>query len=427
MTNWLRIVSRFAGRAGGQACIAPAAASALAAAEITDDLAAEAHALSFPAVPAPAVSIVVPVFNQLRFTLQCLKALALQQSRYRFEVILTDDASTDATGPLLEAMPGLRYVRNPENLGFLRSCNRAAAAARGEFLVFLNNDTVVLPGWLDALIDTFTEHPRAGYVGSMFLWPDGRLQEAGSMVAGDGSVWMVAQDEDADGWQYNFVRETDYCSGAAIAVPLSQWRRLGGFDTQFAPAYYEDVDLAFGVHAAGAQVLYQPFARCIHFAGVSAAPAPGKNTALQIGANRPILRAKWATRLAAQPPNMEALKASFMRGRRRMLWIASTPAGPHDASGGAADFRALVELRAAGWDVDVLPTAAPDLARSASVPLRRAGIACIYGVSPAGYLRQHGASYEAICVAPMRAQRRWLKAVRCAAPQARIVAHGTAP
>ncbi len=122
---------------------------------------------------------------------------------------------------MLEQIAGLVTLRNEQNLGFIGSCNRGAASARGTFLVFLNNDTVVTPGWLEALIRTFRKVPRVGLAGAKLIYPDGRLQEAGSVIWRDGTGWNYGKFDDAGHPKYNFTREVDYCSGACVMVPRS--------------------------------------------------------------------------------------------------------------------------------------------------------------------------------------------------------------
>ncbi len=175
--------------------------------------------LAFPLAERPAASIVVPVFNQLRFTHHCLASLHRHGSEHAFEVIVVDDCSTDETASALTAFENLRLIRNEENLGFVHSSNRGAQAARGRIIVLLNNDTQVQSGWLDALIETFSLKPDAGLVGSRLLYPDGRQQEAGGIVFADGSAWNYGHLDDPYKPQYSYLRPVDYCSGASLGDP----------------------------------------------------------------------------------------------------------------------------------------------------------------------------------------------------------------
>ena len=159
--------------------------------------------------------------------------------------------------------------RNQTNQGFLRNCNQAAKAARGKYIMFLNNDTKVTEGWLSSLVKLIESDPSIGMVGSKLVYPDGRLQEAGGILWSDGSGWNYGRLDDPDKAEYNYVKDVDYISGAAILLSVQLWKQIGGFDERFAPAYCEDSDLAFEVRKAGYRVVYQPLSKVIHFEGVS--------------------------------------------------------------------------------------------------------------------------------------------------------------
>ena len=155
--------------------------------------------------------------------------------------------------------PQPKWLEPPASLIFATkatsdSSHRAIAARRkraGDFSLFLNNDTEVTAGWLGALRETFQLDPRAGLVGAKLVFPDGRLQEAGGIIWRDATGWNFGKFDDPEKPEYNFLREVDYCSAACVMVPKSLFDSVGGFDPRFAPAYYEDVDLAFKIRRAG--------------------------------------------------------------------------------------------------------------------------------------------------------------------------------
>nr|MCU0809397.1 glycosyltransferase family 2 protein [Candidatus Contendobacter sp.] len=238
-----------------------------------------AAALRFPAPEDPQVSIIIPAFNHVEYTVRCLATIQRHPSAADCEIIVVDDASSDLTERLLSRIPGLRYVRNPENLGFLRTANRGAERARGRYLLFLNNDTQVLPGWLDQLLEVFATVPNAGIAGAKLIYPSGHLQEAGAALRPDGTVDLIGLNDDPAKPLYNGAprkplyngapRTVDHCSGACLLIETALFRELGGFDERYAPAYYEDCDLSLRVTERGRKVIYQPIAEVIHHLSVT--------------------------------------------------------------------------------------------------------------------------------------------------------------
>lgn len=260
--------------------------------------------LVFSKEEAPTVSIVIPVYNQIHYTYLCLASILEHTRDVSYEVIIADDVSGDATEHLGEFAENITICRNTVNQGFLRNCNHAAESARGKYVMFLNNDTQVTPKWLSSLVELIGADSTIGMVGSKLVYPDGRLQEAGGILWSDGSGWNYGRLDDPDKAEYNYVKDVDYISGAAILLSTALWKEIGGFDELFAPAYCEDSDLAFEVRKHGYRVVYQPLSKVIHFEGVSnGTDVNGTGLKRYQVENSEKLRVKWKDEFAKQCVN----------------------------------------------------------------------------------------------------------------------------
>lgn len=228
-------------------------------------LAQEAGRIALPAPgPAPDVSIIVPVFNELATTIECLLSIAAAaEAGISFEVIVANDASTDATEAVLAQVAYVRLLNQPENFGFLRNCNAAAKLARGRNIVFLNNDAQVTRGWLAALCVTLDE-PGVGAAGPRIVYPNGVLQEAGNRIRRGGSVEMIGLTDSPENPRWGFPRDVDYVSGACLMLRRALFEELGGFADDLAPAYCEDLELSLRIRAKGLRILYTPGAEILH-------------------------------------------------------------------------------------------------------------------------------------------------------------------
>ncbi|QEY11314.1 glycoside hydrolase family 99-like domain-containing protein [Cellvibrio sp. KY-YJ-3] len=213
----------------------------------------------------PLVSIILPVYNNIKLTLECI--LSIQKytdSSTSYEIIVTDDASTDETNHLLEKLANIKYIRNENNLGFLRNCNKALEHAQGEYIVYLNNDIQVSKDWLKNLHATFNVHPRVGAVGPKFIYPSGHLQEAGASFNFDGTSTMIGLNENPDQDRFSYTRRVDYVSGACLMLRTDLAKKLGGFSEEFLPCYCEDSDLCLRIEREGYFIYFNPSAVLIH-------------------------------------------------------------------------------------------------------------------------------------------------------------------
>lgn len=223
---------------------------------------------SLPIVDTPLVSIVIPSYNNFSYTYTCIKSI-LKHTNISYEVIVADDCSKDKTKNISNTIKNVVHLKPEKNLKFLHNCNNAAKHAKGKYLFLLNNDTQLQTGSLDSLVSTIEQDDTIGIVGSRLIYPIGILQDVGGIVWSDGSAMNIGRGEEPGNIEYNYVRDVDYVTGAALLIRKSIWEKLGGFDERFSPAYYEDTDLAFSTREMGYRTVVQPKSNVIHFEGIS--------------------------------------------------------------------------------------------------------------------------------------------------------------
>lgn len=375
----------------------------------------------------PLVTVVVPVHGKWSFTRACLASIAANQPKVPYEVLIVDDTSPDDTAARVAGCSGVRLVRTERNLGFLGACNLGAEQARGELLLFLNNDTEVRHGWLDTLVDTVYAEDDIGLVGAKLVSPDGVLSECGGIVFSDGNGWNYGRGAAADDPRYAVRREVDYCSGAALLVRADVFTSLGGFDPRYAPAYYEDTDLAFAVRAAGYRTVVQPRSVVVHHEGVTNGTDVASGVKRHQELNREVFREKWAHVLAEHfdAPDTDRLWVASKhtaRGHRGGLVLVvdhQVPA-PDKDSGSVRISRLLDQLVALDQRV-VFFVNNGALPEPYTEDLQQAGVT-VLGSEQAQqeFLREAGRAVRLVLLSRPNVAWRYLEQVREAAPQALV-------
>ncbi|MEQ1717150.1 MAG: glycosyltransferase, partial [Hyphomicrobium sp.] len=380
-------------------------------------------------LPERSVSIIIPVYNQIEYTLACLDSIKANTEEIEHEIIVVDDCSSDQTAAILSSREDITYICNGKNLGFIGSCNAGAARASKNYVCFLNNDTKVLPNWLSALVNTFELHEHVGLAGSKLIFPDGRLQEAGGLIWSDGSGWNWGRLQDPANPRFNYARNADYCSGASILVPRALFTALDGFDCLYAPAYCEDSDLAFKIRSLGLATIYQPLSMVVHYEGVTS------GTDLKAGhkkhqvVNSEKLAKRWAPILKHQgAPGVDPDIAADRGVLGRILVLDQITPEPDRDAGSITALEMIRSMRDLGYKITFAPCSNFTWLPPYSEMLGSLGVESVvlpWCESMTAHLERFGASYDAVVIYRPQTWSDYIGLVRKHAPRARVVYHAS--
>jgi GT2 family glycosyltransferase len=244
------------------------------------------------------VTFVILVLDRVDLLEGCLTTIGRSTSRPS-EVVVVANGTPEPALAGLGSRSDILLVRSGVNLGFGGGCNLAAESARGDHLVFVNDDSRLAPGCVDHLLRRALDEPGVGAVGSRIFAGDGSLQEAGGIIWSDGTTAHVGRDLPAGDAAYLTPREVDYCSANGLLVPRSAWDAVGGFDEAYYPGYYEDADLCMKLRARGLGTVYEPTATLVHLETQSSSPSFRR---FLMDRNRETFRRRWSDALVAHPP-----------------------------------------------------------------------------------------------------------------------------
>jgi GT2 family glycosyltransferase len=366
------------------------------------------------------VSIIIPTVVRADLLFDCLASIAAHvDPAAQYEVIVVVNDTADAARRIAARVEGVAIHATGANVGFAAACNAGVRLASGTFLVLLNDDTRVRPGWLEALVATARSRPGVGAVGSRMLFPDGRLQEAGSLVWADGSTIGIGRL--AMGHERTAARRVAYCSACSLLVPRHAWLAAGGLDEGYHPAYYEDVDFCLRLQALGLDVVYAPGSVVEHHEASSSDP---DYRLFLFAWNKQRLARKWRSALGAFEPATpgRTARAEWLAAGtpRRLLIVDDTWPDATAGSGLPRMGDSIREMVEAGWAVDLwasVPQPAPP-------PLALA-CECIDG-SLAERLESPDHTYDVVVLSRPLNFAAWHERVRARQPQAALVYDGEA-
>lgn len=244
----------------------------------------------------PTISILILNLNNADLTIECIQSIWANTSGYKYEIVVIDNGSIDSIYEKLLLFQGsFKLLHLKINRFFGEGNNIGVEFAKGEYIVFMNNDIIVNPGWLEPLMHTFENNLDCGAVGPKFLYPSGLLQEAGALLDIDGTAIQIGKFQDPNLNRFNRQRVVDYVSAATILLKKSTFIDLGGFDFIYEPAYYEDADLCLKIGLYGLKVFYTPESSVVHHESATTSKTEhglGLNTIVEVNKKKFISRWK---------------------------------------------------------------------------------------------------------------------------------------
>lgn len=380
--------------------------------------------LAFKTYTAPQVSIVIPAHNKFNITYFCLCALLLAANEATFEVVVVDDGSSDETARLGELVSGITVIHNEMPQRFIRACNEGVAAARGEYVVLLNNDTEPTAGWLDELIEPFRRFDDVGLTGSKLVYPDGRLQDAGGIVWRSGNPWNYGRGANPFEPRFSYTRQADYLSGAAMMVRKSVWDEIGGLSSYLEPMYFEDTDVAFKVRAAGYKTMFAPLSLVYHYEGRTSGTEITSGMKRYQEVNRPKFKQRWASAYRSageEGQNVDIEKDRGIVGRVAFIDYA-TPRPDRDA-GSYAALEEIKLVQSLGFKVTFVPDNVAYLGHYTD-ELSRQGVETIhapFAISVADFLEKRAAEFDVFYITRYQIAAKYIDMIRRLAPRAKIL------
>ena len=210
----------------------------------------------------PEIDILVVTYNAKKALARCLVSVFRFTKDFSYRLTVVDNASIDGTSEYLRRYfsSAIRVIRSKKNLGFCGGANLAIRRTELPWIVFLDDDAEVTPGWLKRFYGVAHKKPDTGMVGGRVVFPDGRMFSAEYHIVPFGSAGRGERDRG----QFNYVRETDALPGPCWLMPRSVVRKVGGFDERFFPSQYEDIDYCLRVRLAGYKIYYHGGVRIVH-------------------------------------------------------------------------------------------------------------------------------------------------------------------
>jgi len=368
----------------------------------------------------PRASIIVLTRTTPDTIERCLRSLAehLPDEIPIETIVLLNGADADVS-ERVRHIDGITVLTSSVNMGFGEGCNYAAQHARGEFLIFLNDDATIERGWLEELVGAADRDPDAGAVGSLVLFPDGTIQESGSAISSDGMTMPIGRGETTAASRFSFARRVDFCSGCSLLVRRWAWERLGGFCDLFYPAYFEDADFCVALRSLGLHVLVAPNSRVRH---QEAATASRHFKDFLIAHHRPTFVARhdaWL-RESALPFELHEPGAAILwasNGARRLLIIDDRLPNPRIGTGYGRMRQVLQELADGNYAITIGATETNPLVR---LELERAGVEVVR-TPLEDHLAEPDRLYDVVLLSRPFTFHRYAALVRERQPQAALV------